>query len=469
MMRTTTMLLAGALGWSVWCAELRAEDDGQINGAVLIDQDLNQEAIGLLGLSDGYLRYFGSDRQLTRRSLDQVVALRMEGWEQAPGAAVIVAPEPEIATDLPPGVVIDGNMIVIDGNVRLRLGGIQAANVNINGRRIDMDAIHRALAMRELQAAMGDGERDETGAAEADTIGQIHLTDGQRMTGKMAGVIDGQTLRWRTDHATVAVSLDKIVWIGPMGRDARAAAPVSTDVIELTNGDHAAGLVESIDADGVTINLDEQSMRIDWPRVQSMRLINPERLAGGAWLWLNDGSRLLVGEPLITRERVTARWFGEHEVDLPRTTLREMRFTRQYELIRLADLSPTIRSGGVVFGVPMLPEHRGGKIFLHAPIEVAYALPKRASRFAATGSLEAADLNWADMDWTVGTGVGETARMRIHAEQPTATVNLPLGGRGRGGELTIGLETGRNGPVRDRLTLVDAMILVKRVDERASE
>ena len=74
MMRTTTMLLAGALGWSVWCAELRAEDDGQINGAVLIDQDLNQEAIGLLGLSDGYLRYFGADRQLTRRSIDQVVA-----------------------------------------------------------------------------------------------------------------------------------------------------------------------------------------------------------------------------------------------------------------------------------------------------------------------------------------------------------------------------------------------------------
>ena len=79
-----------------------------------------------------------------------------------------------------------------------------------------------------------------------------------------------------------------------------------------------------------------------------------------------------------------------------------------------------------------------------------------ATRFAARAWLDKKDLQWAHLVLAVGDGQGEQARQTLGPDQAETQINIPLRDR----DLVIQLEEGLNGPIRDRLRLSNAAVLV---------
>ena len=460
MKRSRCILLAVCVALGALGAAALAEDDATFGRATLIDDALQRESIQLIGLTEGRVSYFDADRTLTQRDVDQIVALRLDSKAGLPQPEVHVQHAPPPMPALPPGITMEGDMVVIDGNIRLRLDGIRAANVVINKRRIDFEALRKIVAERKRLTAAhaGADEPDQR----ADAPAQIRLTDGQRLTGSLAGAVDEQTLMWDAAHGTVAVPIDRIVSIHLRGPTPDTDARDDADVIGMTNDDEIAGLLESISETDITMNVDGQTLSVAWDQVAHLRLINPAEAAAGTWVWLDDGSRLLTTGLVITRERVTAQCVDGQALNVPRAAVRGARFTHDHDLVDLQSLTPTIEAGGVVFGVPTPPEHGDEQVILHAPIRVRYALPAGAVRFAAVATVDQEDLEWADLELMLSAAGSEAERVRLNAQRPGAVLNLPLQESDPPTTMVIELDPGVNGPVRDRVTLSDAFILVER-------
>ncbi len=139
-------------------------------------------------------------------------------------------------------------------------------------------------------------------------------------------------------------------------------------------------------------------------------------------------------------------------------------FGADAELVDLASLQGTVTNGGKVFGLAWAPGRAdGADVLMHAPVTVRYALPQGTQRLAATAVLatEPGTSNeLADFTVTVAVDGQDIGSYHISASQPTASINL----LSAGSVLTIRLDPGVNGPVMDRLRLVEPMLLVHPVE-----
>jgi hypothetical protein len=293
----------------------------------------------------------------------------------------------------------------------------------------------------------------------------LQLADGQRLRGQFAGG-DGGALQWSTKrfgelsielddlHRAVLVPEDQSPDLAALAE----AASSGDDAILLANGDTLTGFIEAAGAEGLEVEIEGQRLTLGWDRIAALQLPNPVRRDPAVWLRLRDGSRLRVEKAALDGETFTGEAFGGKPIEVPTDAVAAVDFFKRHRLMPLGRLEATTVSGGHVFGVPMPPEVEGERARLHAPLALRFGLPEGARRFAADAALEEGDgSRWADLQLSVRHGQGERFSERLKANRPEARVNVGLRDR----TLTIRLGEGANGPIRDRLRLRNAVLLVE--------
>jgi hypothetical protein len=307
-------------------------------------------------------------------------------------------------------------------------------------------------------------------ADSADPAGTLELVDGHLLPGRFAGVDAEGRLLWKTESfGVVALPLDRLVAFDKAAAhahaddhpsaDAPAAAPdPAADHVTLLNGDRLAGFIEKIDEGFLSLQVNGQSLALPWDRVAAVRLSNPPKPAPGLWAQLEDGSRLLVDNATMDQHRLTGKTLGDRKVDLPAALVLSIDFAQRHRLIRLAELDWAVAPAPAgVFGVVIPPVLAADHARLHAPLTLRFDLPAGTRRVAFRADIEQGSTDWADMVLHVADGKGSLFSQRLNAQAPMAQVNIAPRDR----QLILHLDEAVNGPIRDRLELTDAVVLVE--------
>ncbi len=374
--------------------------------AVLTDAELRQEPISLHSLSDGVVSYFDADRRFRVEPVERFIQLKMTPAQ----------PQDEQTPEPPPG------------------------EVRFEERPYSL----------------------------------LELVDGQRLIGRWAGTQDDQTMLWH--HPVLGelpVSLERVhaMWVSQEDHAADGGAASATDTVSLVNGDRVAGFVVRVTPSVVEVQPEGMPKPVALPikQVRALRLANPsEPRVDLPMVWLSDGSGVLANSIEVASDQLTLRLVpttGQASVVLPLDAVDKIDLaSEQGYLVDLADLPMRVVAGGDVFGMPVTPQYHGKTVDMHAPTTVAFTLPEGASRVAANARIAVSDSAasqahaWADFYVIVRINGREQSRLHLHAQQPSASFNVPL----EAGELTIELDPAANGPVMDRLRLADAVVLVRR-------
>jgi len=310
------------------------------------------------------------------------------------------------------------------------------------------------------------GRDPRTESAPEPFVGVLELTDGQRWVGAMVSARD-DTITWLVEDTLVLdAPLDSIrsAALGAALDDARATWHALDDRLLLTNGDTLDGFVGRF-GPVVRLEQDGRETDLDLGRVAGMLLANPATAPAGTILRTRGGSVLAVEALEITvTGQVSARADARAPVGglgLRTSELRSIDFAPG-EFVGLASIAPAGVSvpGGQARATPPVvyadAELGIDSLELQGPIRVEWALPRPATRFAATATLPPAMWAWGDCEVVVLTADGrEALRERLNADRPTAEINVPLGGLSG---LTIEIESGRGGPVQDRVVLERPMV-----------
>ena len=288
----------------------------------------------------------------------------------------------------------------------------------------------------------------------------LALADGHILAGSFSGVQDGKIMWTTPAFGVVAVDLDTIARMAiaaPASPPQAAPAPGgASDRIILINGDLVTGFIESVAEAGLKLDANGQKLDMPWDRVARIELANPVNRGPGVWVRLGDGTQFKLDRAAFDGQKLTGAAMGR-DIDMPGDRVQTIDFATRRQLIHLAEMTPRLVSGGEVFGVAMPPIADQRELALHAPLTLEYALPSGSIRFAADAALAEPDLDWADLTLVVTDGKTNLFRQRLNATTPDAALNVPLAGS----TLTIQLEEGVNGPIRDRLKLSRAVILVE--------
>jgi hypothetical protein len=406
--RTAHQALAHAAQCALALACVIAAAAGEARAAVparLIDAELKARAIELQSLGDRGIGYFGEDRVLKRSDFDQAVALRFEAQDGAADESTAVAEK-------------------------------------------------------------NDQQKKDAN----ESAGLVLRTDGQRLAGTwQGGSEDGQAIHWK--HKTLGaarVSLEALAGFHRPGAELPKAG--SDDQVRLANGDTLTGFITKITDKTLSIEPEnaDQPVALPLERVSAVRLSNntapwPE---ARHTLELADGSHLAVNELALHDDKlhVTADWLQDSRQRTPRSMLRRLVFTGAgWRLMHLSDLPREVTGGGEVFGVPMTPRPSRRGLRLHAPVTVRFTLPDNARRFAATIILApdvtpAVRRRWADCTLTLKREDQPAKRWHLK-NAASQNINLPFRDDAR--TLTLQLETGKNGPVLDRVLLASPRLLVR--------
>lgn len=388
--------------------------------ATLIDDQLHAEAVRLLQLNENSLVIIDDSGQRTRVAIDGIVAL------------------------LPADSLPDPKQ------------GVGA---------VSPEGAARAIPIEELRARLA-----------AATDGYLETIDGERFPGAPtpnAGATDEVAwthsrfgkLSFDLDHMARVVKPDAVPLHLVLEDD-----PVR-DVLHLANGDTLKGFIVSL-ADPIEIEADGKTIQLPPDRVAAAVFSNPRKHLHGIIVWLDDGTIAGV-------QRVSSDTGRDVQLTLPtgQDAIYQIEHLRAIgfdsgRLLALSDLEPTSQKpvGKRLLARKIrLVQHpddllTGSAATLDAfdvelpgPMTVEYKLPKGARRFAATASLADPESPWGDCELAVAVDGAERFRQRIDRDHPVAAVNVAIDG---GRTLTITLDPGRYGPIKDRIILHRPLILL---------
>ena len=311
----------------------------------------------------------------------------------------------------------------------------------------------------------------------ADDLYVLELTDGQRFRGRFVGrftgpargnVETGQILCWRNaELGDIDVNLEQVMAIRPHDGAAEHDRP-RTDRATLANGDVLAGFVTELTDDGLAMTIPgrPEPVAIAADQLVSLELANhpSPRQRPADMLYLADGSRVFVDAVGVEGDRFSfapSQWPTRGPFDLPVAWLERLDpAAADVALADVASIPAKVVAGGEVFGLAWPPRVDGSDVLLHAPVTVRYALPAGSERLAALAAIDVGPREsdeWTDFTAVFTVDGREVGRFRITATQPTASVNLPVAGS----TLTVRLDPGANGPILDRLRLVEPVVLVR--------
>ncbi len=288
----------------------------------------------------------------------------------------------------------------------------------------------------------------------------LTFADGQVLYGTFSGVGPKGLLQWKTEtFGVMEIPLDRVMRMaGPAHAGVDAEPSVEHDTILLANGDLMHGLIDTLQAGGPRLLRDGIAVDLPWSAVASVALANPVIEDPGLWVVLVHGHRLRIQNPRLESGRLRATSALGKDLDLPLETVRELIFATRYRLVPVASLKHVVAGRSDVFGLSWPPQFDAFAAQLHAPLSLQLMLPSGAVRFAAEASIDAEDLDWADLTMSIANDRNQKLfEQRLNAATPRAAVNVSTKGTR---QLTIDLAEGINGPIRDRLKLGAAAVLI---------
>jgi len=98
-------------------------------------------------------------------------------------------------------------------------------------------------------------------------------------------------------------------------------------------------------------------------------------------------------------------------------------------------------------------------IDMPGPMRVSWTLPPGVQRFAGTVALADASGGWGDCEYSIEVDGERVFSTRLHEAESVASFNIPIS---QAVELTVVLEPGRFGPVRNRVILHRPLLQVNR-------
>lgn len=298
------------------------------------------------------------------------------------------------------------------------------------------------------------------------------LVDGQRIAGHWLGVTgDGQRLRW--SHPVLGEITAPLEDIRGVELSAELPAEQPGDQVVLGNGDALTGFVEGLGDASVQLvpQGSDQAVPLPIERVAALRLANPTEPmpTGVQTVILRDGTRLYAQDLQIggDQARFDASLPGQAiaDVALPLESIQRVELTADgYRLVDVAELPREVLAGGSTFGFARPPRIDGDDVVLHAPVRLAIDLPEGAARFAATAWLDLAGVpadrhDWAACELTVQdpSGAPLADSQHLDAAHGRTELNVPVTGR----RLVLELDPSVNGPILDRVRLIDGVVLIK--------
>lgn len=321
----------------------------------------------------------------------------------------------------------------------------------------------------------------------------VNLRDGQVLVGKLLASNDDEAVRLQLDaDRAVRVPLDEMLSL-VIDHNAAVPAAEEDDALLLATGEVLLGFVETIttDAIGFVIGDSDDAIEIPMQRIKALSIANkprlPEIVRGMMRVTTADGSVMLIEDATLSNvERVgqgrqlvgkstlpivsmkasddDASTAASARMSLPVDRIVTIEpVSPRYRLTPLSDHDWRVVSGGEVFGVAMPPRTTAeGNVRLHAPVGVAFDLPRSASRLAFTVSmdLDAAipepRRTMAGCELVVYVGDDVVEKHILTADGPAKRINIPL----KNGDLRIVLNPGVNGPVLDRVLISRGELLV---------
>lgn len=316
-------------------------------------------------------------------------------------------------------------------------------------------------------------------ALAASMRGYLETASGARYPGTVEPTAaSGDNVAWAHPLAgRLEIPIDSITRI-ITAQAAEAGPPIrrsaTSDELILANGDVLTGFLLSV---GPTTSIETESGNIvDLPidRVAAALLANPDQPMTGTMVWLDDGSTF-PAEALTATDssgiRVTLA--GGNTVEYDPQTLRAIAFEAA-GILPLSNLEPRSQEpvGDRVFADPIRtvrhpddlafgsgPVLNALDIDMPGPMRVSWTLPSGVVRFAGTAALADTAGGWGDCQLSIELDGERLFSTRLHEAEPVAAFNLKTQGAI---ELTVVVEPGRYGPVRDRVLLHRPLLQVER-------
>ena len=312
--------------------------------------------------------------------------------------------------------------------------------------------------------------------------GELRLVDGQRFPGDLVGgAADAERVLWALPGLErVEFQIERVsafVRPRPANSPELVRGPVDQDVLLLTNGDRLSGFLARMNGVARLEPDDGDPIEVELGRIVGAVLANRARPASGVRVWLDDGtvanvSRLELGAGGRLGLAIEAGVSGSFEF----SSLRAVVFDGS-RLAALATLAPERWSptGERRWAPPVRelrpPAARGAlavvpldapDLLLPGPMSVSYALPSGVRRIAAVVRLDDASPPWGDCEFIVRLDGREVVRKRLSGEGEPFLMNIELSGR----ELTLVVEEGRFGPVKDWVVLERPLLLLSPSEDR---
>ena len=310
----------------------------------------------------------------------------------------------------------------------------------------------------------------------------LHLANGDRLSGQ-AQSLEGETLAWTSRAAgRVDVKLKQVTSIvrgndQPPRRDPQAAA----DVVSLTNGDAARGLISAVDVAGITVQAEGTPVTVPWDAVRSVVLAAVAAGAAdakaqterGVRVTLGDGSVLSGSTIAMTAERATlgagdakrevaaSAIVGVEQVNGPVAWLSSLPLAESvqtpfFETVFPARRDRTVGGDPIRFGDRTFPRGIG----VHAQSRLAWQLPG-GDRYKTFRTRYAIDGDKPYANVTVRVKLDDKV---VHEAQDFVAgkladvVQVPLG---VAKTLTLEVDYGKNYDVQDRFNWIEPALLAE--------
>ena len=319
--------------------------------------------------------------------------------------------------------------------------------------------------------------------------GVLELTDGQRFVGT-ASVADAgeEMIAWNYPRlGLISIPLENVTRIVlPRIMNADQARPPlaveDDDVLRLANGDTLRGFLASYGST-TTIELDDGST-IDTPInvLDEITLANPTQAPSGMRLWLTGGNivdaqsispsdRPDTRAQIITLKEDPISPFGAasaaSEADDTQSGLRfeigrEMIEAISFDaeaLIPLAAIEARAMGRTLTINNTSTAALGARDISMPGPMTATWPIPRGSTRLAFTAELPIEARAWGNLELIILVDGSERQRHTLSAQSPEAHVRLDIE---NARDLTITLDEGDFGPVQDRVTIREAVLLIGR-------
>ena len=310
----------------------------------------------------------------------------------------------------------------------------------------------------------------------------LYLANGDRIAGDAAS-LEGETLVWTSPAAgLVKAKLKQVLAIARAGEASpRREEQRTTDVVFLTNGDTARGLLSAVDKTGLTVQVEGNAVPVPWDAVKSVALASVATAGDGGAnanerrvrVTLADGS--LLSSPAFTlaadkatlgagdakRELPAGAVVAIEQVNGPVAWLSSLQPSESVQTPFLETVFParmdrTVRGDPIRFGDRAFPRGIG----VHAYSRLVWQLPQ-GNRYKAFRTQYAIDGDKPYANVTVRVKLDDKV---VHEQQDVVAgkisdvVQIPLAGAKT---LTLEVDYGQTYDVQDRFNWIEPALLAQ--------